>query len=275
MIDFKQWLAVLAVGSCLLNISCVTHQELISINGTQLDLTDSLYLETDSFLTMDQESYLLRPHDLLQITINTLEESTEQFLREQFSSGQVGGRNVYDALSMYYRSYEITEDGLVYLPIIDSVQVAGLTIEEVRRVLDKAFEPYLRFATTRVKLANMRVNVLGEVQNPGVQFIFDNQTSILEVLSLAGDFTSFANRKKVKLIRQTPNGKKSVFLNFFKPDFISGPYFYVQPNDIIYVEPIKSKAFDVGSRSVGIVLSVISTAALIANIILRGGELVY
>jgi protein involved in polysaccharide export with SLBB domain len=74
--------------------------------------------------------------------------------------------------------------------------------------LDSAYAPYLKFASTNVKLANLRVTILGEVENPGVHYFFNNQTTILEAISLAGDFTDFGNRKKVKLIRRYGNETK-------------------------------------------------------------------
>jgi polysaccharide export outer membrane protein len=85
---------------------------------------------------------------------------------------------------------------------------------------------------------------------------------------MAGDFTDFGNRKKVKLIRRIGTDTKTIMLDLNKPDFLGSEYYFIQPNDLIYIEPIKAKAFDVGSQSVGIVLSVISTAALLANIFL-------
>jgi polysaccharide export outer membrane protein len=121
-------------------------------------------------------------------------------------------------------------------------------------------------ASTSVKLANLRVTILGEVENPGVHYFFSNQTTILEAISLAGDFTDFGNRQKVKLIRRKDNATKTIVLDLNKPDFLDTEYYFIHPNDLIYIEPIKAKAFDVGAQSVGIVLSVISTAALLANI---------
>ena len=273
MIQSNHWLLMLLLSTGFCTFSCVSHQELISLNGSVKGLPDALLSGPDTFSLEVQENYKIKPYDLLLITLNTLGESTEQFLREQFSSSQsFNQNNGFQPNAMYYRSYEVDHNGFVHLPIVDSINVLGLTTGEIRRALDKAFAPYIKYATSRVKLANMRINILGEVKNPGTQFLYNNQTNILEALSLAGDFTDFANRKKVKLIRKTPKGRKSVTLNLNESDFISGPYFYIRPDDIIYVEPIKSKAFDVGSNSVGIVLSVISTAALIANIILRGGN---
>ena len=114
----------------------------------------------------------------------------------------------------------------------------------------------------------MRVTILGEVESPGVHYFFNNQTTILEAISLAGDFTDFGNRKKVKLIRRTGNETHTVMLDLNKADFVNTEYYFIHPNDLIYIEPIKAKGFDVGAQSVGIVLSVISTAALLANIFL-------
>ncbi len=249
--------------------SCVRHRDLITLNGNEVNTEFEGFWEIDTIAVKSQEEYKVRPHDLLFITVNTIDQSSGQIVREQFSTQR---RNVqsnnFGPTSAYYRSYEVDQHGYIYLPLIDSIYVAGKTTNEIRRQLDIAFAPYIKFATYRVKLSNMRVTILGEVNRPGIHYYFNSQTNILEAISQAGDFGEFANRRKVKLIRQAEDGRKSVILNLHRPDFISSPYFYIQPNDVLYVEPIKSKAFDAGSNSVSIVLSVISTAVLLANIML-------
>lgn len=155
------------------------------------------------------------------------------------------------------------------MPLLEEIKVSGLTALELKAKLDDSYKPYLRFVSTNVKLANMRVTVLGEVAKPGVHYLYQDRNTILDAIGLAEDFTEFGNRKRVKLIRQTDWGSQTVYVNLSRPEFASTEYLYVQPNDLIYVEPLKAKSFDVSSESVGIVLSAISLGALLANIFLK------
>lgn len=248
--------------------SCVNHRELITLNASEENLESGKNQAIRKTEHISPTEYAIHPNDLLIININTFEGNTSEFIQRAFSSNDLnnnGGRQ-FGPEALYYNSYQVDGKGYIYLPLIERVQVAGKTIIDVKTSLDSAYANHFRFVSANVKLANMRVTVLGEVENPGLVYFYNDETTLLEAISMAGDFTDFGNRKKVKLIRRTEAGSTTVMLNLFASDFIGTEYFYVNPNDIIYVEPIKAKAFDVGAESVGIVLSVISTLALLANI---------
>ncbi len=247
--------------------SCVNHRELISLNETEENMergNDEAIHKTEH---TTPSTYAIHPRDLLIININTFEGNTSEFLQQEFSSNNLNNNNrQYGPEALYYNSYQVDETGHIFLPLLEKMKVSGKTVTEVKTELDTAYAKHFRFASSNVKLANMRVTVLGEVENPGVYYFYNDETTILEAISMAGDFSDFGNRKKVKLIRRTTSGSTTVMLDLYKSDFIGTEYFYIRPNDLLYIEPIKAKAFDVGAQSVGIVLSVISTAALLANI---------
>lgn len=247
--------------------SCVSHKELIALNGGDPTIERGLNRPLREGALLTPPNFIIQPADLLVININAFEGNTTQFLQQEFASRNLNsGSREYGPNALYYNSYEVDALGYITLPLLDTVKVSGLTTNELKSALDAAYIPYLKMASTSVKLANLRVTVLGEVESPGVHYFFSSQTTILEAISLAGDFTDFGNRQKVKLIRREGNSTKTIVLDLNKPDFLGTEYYFIHPNDLIYIEPIKAKAFDVGAQSVGIVLSVISTAALLANI---------
>ncbi len=250
--------------------SCVSHKELISLNGSDPEIERGLNIPIMEGNLNIPKMFVIQPSDLLVININAFEGSTSEYLQKEFASRTQNNANrEFGPSDIYYNSYEVDYEGYLELPLLDRFKVAGLNTIELKSKLDSAYTPYLKFASTSVKLANLRITVLGEVESPGVHYFFNNQTTILEAISMAGDFTDFSNRKKVKLIRRIGSETKTIMLDLNKPDFLGTEYYFIQPNDLIYIEPIKAKAFDVGSQSVGIVLSVISTAALLANIFLN------
>ena len=248
--------------------SCVSHKELITLNGSDPAHLDRGFnqkmTETD---LQAPASFIIEKSDLLSINVTAFDGNTSEFLQQEFGSRNLNssGRD-FGPNALYYNSYQVDADGYISLPLIDKIKAAGLNTYQLKIKLDSAYTPYLKFASTSVKLANMRVTILGEVENPGVHYFFNDQTTVLEAISLAGDFTDFGNRRKIKLIRRRNEVAETVTLDLSKSDFIGTEYFFVKPNDLIYIEPVKAKAFDVGAQSVGIVLSVISTAALLANI---------
>ncbi len=211
----------------------------------------------------------IRPLDLLMIKINTFEGKTEEFLTREFSPAQSFIN--FDPSTVYFNSYLVSEDGMLQLPLLDSLEVAGLTTSELKKKIDEAYKPYIQQVSTSIKLANLRVTVFGEVEKPGLVYLYNEKNTILDAISLAGDFTDFSNRKKVKLIRQvgTTGKTKSVVLNLQKPDFINTEYYYVRPDDVIYIEPQKAKSFDISARSFGIVLSTVSVLAVITGIVIN------
>lgn len=261
-------LLVLLLALVTLSQSCVHHRELITINGNE-EVPENMrsdqiiqYINYYNF-----KPHRIKPYDLLMIKVNAFDGSTEEFLNREFKTDNIYSRQIgYDPASLYFNSYGVDEKGFVFLPLIDSIHVEGMTLNELKLKLDQAYTPYLKFASTHVKLANNRVAVLGEVNKPGLHYMFNEQNTILDAISAAGDFTDFGNRKKIKLIRQTAEGSKSVYINLFRSDFLSTEYFFVQPNDMIYVEPIKVKSWDVSSKSIGIVISGISLGALLVSL---------
>lgn len=249
--------------------SCVSHKELITLNGADPEMERAMNSELSTGELRSPGLFIIQPSDLLIININAFQGNTTEFLQQEFASRNLNnGNREFGPDALYYSSYEVNDSGYITLPLIEKVKAAGLNTHELKIKLDSAYTPYLKTTSTSVKLANMRVTILGEVERPGLHYFFNNQTTILEAISLAGDFTDFGNRKKVKLIRRQGNETKTILLDLNKADFVNTEYYFIQPNDLIYIEPIKAKGFDVGAQSVGIVLSVISTAALLANIFL-------
>jgi len=258
--------------ACLLLLcqSCVKHRELVTLNANEKVSKD---LKSDK--TMGYSSiypfkpYQIRPYDQLMIKINAFDGKIEDFLNRESSSSTSNAQNLnYDPESIYFNSYSVNDSGFIYLPVIEKIKVVGMTIEEVKATLDEAYNPYLKFSQTTVKLANMRYTVLGEVNNPGVYYLYNEQSTILDAISQAGDLTDFSNRNKVKLIRQTKEGSHTVYLNINRSDFVSTEYYYIRPSDVLYIEPIKAKSWDVSANALSVVFSAVSLGVLLTNIFL-------
>ncbi len=107
--------------------------------------------------------------------------------------------------------------------------------------------------------------MLGEVKNPGQYKIYQDNINIFEAVSMANDLTDFANRNKVAIIRQTKTGSEVIFIDMTKRDFLLSDYFYLKPNDIVYVQPLRGKQFTFANFPYGVVFGFISTTILLLS----------
>ncbi|MEM8891591.1 MAG: polysaccharide biosynthesis/export family protein [Bacteroidota bacterium] len=214
--------------------------------------------------------YKIKALDNLMIKINAFDGSTQEFLNREFGvSEQANGQLNFNPESVYYVSYTVDAEGYLDLPIIGKFKANGLSTWELRDSLNVALKGHMELASTQVKLANLRVTVLGEVNNPGLQYMYNDKNNLLEMIGQAGDMTNFADRTRIQIIRQTETGTSSAYIDLSSPMALHSPYYYLMPGDVVYVEPIKPKAFDVSSTSLGVVFSAVTAATLIINLVLE------
>jgi polysaccharide biosynthesis/export protein len=210
--------------------------------------------------------YRLQTNDLLYIKINSLDEpaanifstqSTQQYV--YISSIQPYGANLM--------SYVIDTDGYVVLPVIGKLFVRGKTVNQVSEQITEALTNILSQPVVTVKLVNRFVSVLGEVRVPGHYTISQEKLNIYEAISLAGDITIFGNRKEVILARNE-NGKNiRININLNRSEILSSEYYYIRPNDIVYVKPLRKRFWGMEQFPYAVILSTITTALLIYTVI--------
>ena len=127
------------------------------------------------------------------------------------------------------------------MPLAGKVEVKNLTVEEAKNRLQSAMNQYVNQTTLIVKLSNFNLTVLGEVTRPGMYKVYQSQINLFEAMAMAGNMTNFAKNSEVRIVRQTDNGSEIVTVDMGSADILSSPYYYLKPNDIIYVEPLKIK----------------------------------
>jgi polysaccharide export outer membrane protein len=124
-----------------------------------------------------------------------------------------------------------------------------------------AINTYVNGSMLVVKLASFNLTLLGEVSRPGMYKVYQSQINLFEAVSLAGNMTNFAKKSEVKIIRQTDNGSEIITVDMGKADILSSPYYYLKPNDIVYVEPLKIKQWGFTTFPYSTVFSIASLAA--------------
>jgi polysaccharide export outer membrane protein len=208
------------------------------------------YLQNSNYVDLSDSEFLydarIMPKDVLTITVSTVNpEAAAPFnliVRNTLNpnSNSVGGG--YGSL----QTYLVSNDGTIDFPVLGNLQVGGLTKAQCEKMLHDKIKPYLNAAenpVVTVRMSNYKISVIGEVNRPGMYTVGNEKINILEALAQAGDLTIYGVRENVKLIRENDKGVKQIFtLNLNDAGIISSPYYYLQQNDIIYVEPNKVKA---------------------------------
>jgi polysaccharide export outer membrane protein len=207
--------------------------------------------------------YRIRPNDQLYISVLGDDKLNTDFLN--ISTTASGGGGGMDMLT-----YLVDEKGNISYPQIGEVHVEGLTITEVKNLLQKEVDRFITHTSVLVKLANRTFTILGDVNGGGLKEMPKNQYTIFEALGTAGGVSDYGNRKTVKLIRETPAGTRIVNIDLTDDSLLSSEYYYILPNDVIYVEPNKFRIYTVKTlpwlNQATFVASLLSTAFLILNL---------
>lgn len=225
----------------LLISSCAKVKEIAYFQKVS-DLNETLSKEKQSIGLYDAR---LKPKDLLSITIVSSEPEASKIYNlivPQLS--EPGESNsLYSQPSL--QSYLVDNDGNINLPVFGLMHVSGLTTKQLELTIQKklsiAFTKEIPIVTIRI--INYTVNILGEVLRPGKFETTNERLTILEGLALAGDMTIYARRDNVKVLREDADGTKRYYtLNLNDKNIIYSPGYYLEQNDVVYVEPNSSRS---------------------------------
>ena len=180
----------------------------------------------------------IMPKDELTILVQTTDPLTSEPFNLR-STGQISSKN-------QITGYLVDNDGMINFPIVGKIHVAGLTKTECEDLIKSKIQPYLARTENplvSVRTSSYRITVIGEVNKPGVIPVTTEKISLVEALAEAGDMTVYGKRDNILLVREDKSGEKhKVRLNMNDANIINSPYYYLQQNDIVYVEPHKVKA---------------------------------
>lgn len=206
--------------------------------------------------------YRVQTNDILSVKIKALDPA----LVEMFNSSSPTAENrIQNDQTLYFDGYSVDDHGNIRIPVLGNINVMGSTLEEIRikiekQLLDEYFNKEANVFVS-VKLAGLRYTINGEITNPGTRVLFQEKVNVMEAVANSGDITMVGNRKNVTIIRQYPHGTEMHTLDLTNADVINSPYYYIQPNDYIYVQPLKQKSWGTGTtgiQSLGTIITLIS-----------------
>jgi len=256
---FNKSLKVLITGSLIFQLSsCVTQKDLEYLQAKDKNIK--------TYREADVADYKLKPNDELYITVTSLDEVNTNVFSNAGSQESMSASNLqpYGASLV---SYAVNKEGYVLLPIIGGVNVLDKTLTQVSSMLKDSLTSILSQPLVTVKLVNRYVSVLGEVRNPGHFPYSQEKLTIYDAVGLAGDMTLYSNRKEVLLARNENGQNKIITLDLTNPELLGTTYYYVRPNDMIYVKPLKKRIWGMPDFPFAIILSTLSVTLLFYSVI--------
>ena len=237
--------------------SCVPQKKMLYLKNAEM-AAENISKEYVNERTVD---YRLQPGDNLYIhVVNTIDERSAASI-----NGDVRGYLSSDA-NIYLQTTTIDKEGCVEMPLVGRILVKNLTVDEAKNKLQAAINTYINGSMLVVKLASFNLTLLGEVSRPGMYKVYQSQINLFEAMALAGNMTNFSKKSEVKIIRQTDHGSEIVTVDMGQADILSSPYYYLKPNDIIYVEPLKIKQWGFTTFPYSTVFSIVTLGVTLYNI---------
>lgn len=224
----------------------------------------------DSVLTIQrlQKPYRIQVNDLLSIRVKAL----DQELVGMFNPIGEGNPGATGEETMYYDGFTVDMHGNIRVPTLGEINVLGFTVEEVQKsieqeLLDQYFKEEANIFVT-VKLAGIRYTTLGEI-GAGSQVIYKEQVTIMEAVANAGGITEYGDMTDVKIIRQYPGGREEIHsIDLTDISATRSPYYYIQPNDLILVDPLPQKAWGIGTTGLQSFTTIFSILSVLTSAIL-------
>jgi len=243
-----------------ISVSCTQQKHLIYLQNIENG-------DNENFFPKEKKDYIIQARDVLYIKIQSINPEVNAMFSTIPASGAV---NIYqNESSIYINGYVVNDSGYVDVPTIGKIEVLGKTLAGAKKTIKEHASLYIKKFTVDVKLISFRITVLGEVNKPGVYYNYKSQLTVLEAIGMAGDITDYGKRSKVLILRPTKEGTQTFNIDLTDAAILQSDGFFLLPNDIVYVEPIKSKLFIVNAETYGLFISTLSTLILILSFINR------
>ena len=253
-------LVVLAIVMCI--SSCISTKQLTYLQEPEEAM--------DSLIPMRkiQEPYRLQINDLLSIRVKALDQETVGV----FNPVEDANLSATGEERLYNDGFVVDPRGNIRIPSLGEIRVLGHTVDEVRQELEKRllaayFKEEANVFVT-VKIAGIRYTINGEIQGPGSNIIYRDQVSIMEAIANSGDITLIGDRTNVVIIRQYPLGQKVHHIDLTQIDAMNSPYYYVQPNDLILINPLPQKSLGFGTTGLASFTTILGIITALTTTIL-------
>lgn len=207
----------------------------------------------------------IQPDDLLSITVSSLNPEANLLFNSGVLQSSGSGASAAPVVGKLNEGYLVDKNGCINFPVLGTIKLAGLSKEQATNKMTTEIKQHIKDPIVNVRLLNFRITVIGEVSRPSTFAIPTERVNLVEALALAGDMTAFGKRDNVLLIRESNGVRTTTRVNLNDKNVLDSPYYYLQQNDILYVEAAKIKQLQGGSGTfyLGIASASISILSLL------------
>jgi polysaccharide export outer membrane protein len=257
MKEFNRRFLVLIIMFSIIGMSCTRQKKMVFLQGAGMK-------DSTSQFTNQMAQYKIHSGDVLDIKIISLNKDITLLFN---IDNETNLNNYNNEAALYYRGYTVNEKGIVIIPMIGEVVALGLTLEEMQATVQNKVNEMLKEAQVLVRFGGFKFTVIGEVNRPGMFYVYNNRLTLLEAIGQAGNITDVANRENILIVRPTQTGTTTFRINLLDKNILQDPNYFLTPNDVVYVEPLKTKNWRLNASNISIILSSITTAILVLNFI--------
>ncbi len=208
--------------------SCVPKKEILYLQGSQGSESGAANYEP-----------LIQKDDILFINISSSQAEAVAPFNLDSQSKEVSSTS--SGYTNQKQSYMVDNMGNIEFPILGTIGVSGYSINELRDVLKTKLKDYVNDAVINIRIINFKVTVTGEVNQPGVVTTTSQRFTLFDALAMSGDLTLYGKRDNILIVRDFQGVKTYNRVDITKADFVNSPFYYLDQNDLIYVEPRKAK----------------------------------
>jgi len=255
-------LAPILLLSILLGFGCTSQQKLAYLSNLP-------ELNGEETFTMEIPDYLIQTRDILYITIKAMTPdgriadflmSANNYAGTYVSQGESGG---------YIYGYDVNSEGNIILPVIGPIKVEGLTLEETRKLLQESADKVFKNSTVECKLLSFKFTVIGEVKIPGAYINYNNSLTVLEAIGRAGGVGDYGDRSNILIVRPEDKGTRTFRLNLQDKKLLASEAYFLLPNDVVIIEPLKQKIFNMNLPTFSIIFSAITSTVTMTLLLIN------
>lgn len=245
--------------------SCLFYKDIVNVqDGFDLD-------ETRVDTIVNYAKWTIQPEDIILVNVYSSNKEAANDFNIMEMRGGMGMNMGGGGLSEPMMGYRVDLEGNIDIPIVGKVHAQGKTVDELKKdVLAKVESTgYLKDVNIQVNYMTFRLTILGEVNRPGSFILMTQKINVLEAIGFAGDLNILANRDNILIIREKEGVRTYGRINLKSKELFESPYFYLQPNDVVYVQPHRAKVMsapDPASRYTSVIVGVISAFTLVFSV---------
>jgi polysaccharide export outer membrane protein len=261
MITLRTMGYLFLLTNILFNSSCISHRNLTY-------LKDSKDQERLRGYPKAVPPYRIRVKDNLFVSVVSSDLEVNKLYNPAHAGSPQTTNNEYEnPANQFVFGYEVDSSGNINLPLIGKINLVGKTINQSERIIEDTARRYLKEVTAKVKLLNNRVTVVGEVKNPGVYYKYGYDFTVFEAIAMASGITNYAQLDSVVVLRPTKDGSQTFVLDLKSKSVLTSDAYFLQPNDVVMVEPGKYKNVELRLPLITASLVALSTILLLISVL--------